>query len=99
MKPIINDLISRKGLYNWVKKETNPYTQPTLGRDSGLKVMEMIIEMPSAANISEVLKDTYGEICKLDISKLPKSDAEKIEYIAHKFRDVAFKKLRAGEQK
>ena len=42
-----SDLISRANAIRWVKTECNPYGEPTLDYDSGLKVIEHLKKMPS----------------------------------------------------
>ena len=44
-----SDLISRANAIRWVKTECNPYGEPTLDYDSGLKVIEHLKKMPSEA--------------------------------------------------
>ena len=50
-------------LYRRVKEKTNPYGKPTLDYESGVKVLDMIENAPTA-NIAEVKhgewKDKYG---------------------------------------
>lgn len=44
----MDDLISRSKAIRWVKAECNPYGQPTLDYESGIKVIEHLERMPSA---------------------------------------------------
>lgn len=44
----MDDLISRRKAIQWVKAECNPYGQPTLDYESGIKVIEHLERMPSA---------------------------------------------------
>lgn len=43
----MNDLISRQAIIKWVKTECNPYGNPTLDFESGMKVIEHLKQMPS----------------------------------------------------
>ena len=44
----MSDLISRSKAIRWIKAECNPYGQPTLDYESGIKVIEHLERMPSA---------------------------------------------------
>ena len=58
----MSDLISRSKAIRWVKAECNPYGQPTLDYESGIKVIEHLERMPSAQpepiriNLNESIK-------------------------------------------
>ena len=43
--------------------------------------------------IEKMLKDTYLELAQYDISKLPKSDSDKVAVIASKFRNIKSRKM------
>ena len=47
------DLISRNKAIRWVKTECNPYGQPTLDYESGIKVIEHLERMSSAQPYTE----------------------------------------------
>ncbi|MBR2554432.1 MAG: hypothetical protein IKE94_06180 [Aeriscardovia sp.] len=49
----MSDLISRSKAIRWVKAECNPYGQPTIDYESGIKVIEHLERMPSAQPTEE----------------------------------------------
>jgi hypothetical protein len=44
--------------------------------------------------IENILKETYFEVANYDVSKLPKSDSDKLSVIAGEFRRIMVNKLR-----
>ena len=44
----MDDVIYRRAAIRWVKIECNPYGNPTLDYDSGIKVIEHLKQMPAA---------------------------------------------------
>lgn len=44
--------------------------------------------------IEKMLKDTYLELARYDVFKLPKSDSDKLSVIAGEFRRIMVNKLR-----
>ena len=51
-------------LYRRVKRKTNPYGKPTLDYESGVKVLEMIEQEPTADVVpkSELAREIFEEI-------------------------------------
>ena len=56
------DLINRRDAIRWVKAECNPYGQPTLDYESGIKVIKHLERMPSAE--LEPYQEKLKEIAK-----------------------------------
>lgn len=57
--------IDAEKLYSKVKEETNPYGKPTLDYESGVKVLDMINNQPTAdvveiEKVAEILADITG---------------------------------------
>ena len=63
--------IDADDLYRRVKTKTNPYGKPTLDYESGVKVLDMIKQAPTAdvAPRAEVAREIFEEIEKLKHTK------------------------------
>ena len=75
----MDDLISRSKAIRWVKAECNPYGQPTLDYESGIKVIEHLERMPSVQPEQRWIPVT---------ERLPENDDEvllTVEFKKHRF--------------
>lgn len=66
----MDDLISRSKAIRWVKAECNPYGQPTLDYESGIKVIEHLERMPSAqpdSRLTEIADLVEGAIAHFNL--------------------------------
>ena len=61
----MDDLISRQDAIRWVKAECNPYGQPTLDYESGIKVIEHLEHMSSVQSEKRTEERTETHACDL----------------------------------
>ena len=55
-------LIDADKLYDWVKRECNPYGKPTIDFESGNRMLDMVKRMPTALDKEKVIEEMKGEI-------------------------------------
>ena len=55
-------LIDADKLYDWVRRECNPYGKPTIDFESGNRMLDMIKRSSTAFDKEEVIEKLKGEI-------------------------------------
>lgn len=55
-------LIDADKLYNWVRRECNPYGKPTIDFESGNRMLDMIKRSSTAFDKEKVIEELRGEI-------------------------------------
>ena len=62
-------LIDADKLYDWVKRECNPYGKPTIDFESGNKMLDMIKRSQTAFDKKKVIKELREELNLSDAEK------------------------------
>lgn len=62
-------LIDADKLYNWVKRECNPYGKPTIDFESGNRMLDMIKRSSTAFDREKVLANLRKELKLSEIEK------------------------------
>lgn len=78
-------LIDADKLYNWVKRECNPYGKPTIDFESGNRMLDMIQRSSTAFDREKVIKELE------DMKDIPHDDSVE-EIISTKIWNKAIKK-------
>ena len=55
-------LIDADKLYDWVRRECNPYGKPTIDFESGNRMLDMIKRSSTAFDKEKVIEELRGEI-------------------------------------
>nr|WP_296264234.1 hypothetical protein [uncultured Merdimonas sp.] len=78
-------LIDADKLYNWVRRECNPYGNPTIDFESGNRMLDMIKRSSTAFDREKVIKELE------DMKDIPHDDSVE-EIISTKIWNKAIKK-------
>lgn len=78
-------LIDADKLYNWVKRECNPYGKPTIDFESGNRMLDMIKRSSTAFDREKVIEELE------DMKDIPHDDSVE-EIISTKIWNKAIKK-------
>ena len=86
-----DDMISRQKAIKWVKTECNPYGNPTLNFESGMKVIDHLKQMPAIDPVEHGRwisvphkKDRICSVCGDDEPyKFADEDANVFDYCPH----------------
>lgn len=78
-------LIDADKLYNWVRRECNPYGKPTIDFESGNRMLDMIKRSSTASDREKVIEELE------DMKDVPRDDSVE-EIISTKIWNKAIKK-------